>query len=79
MCKNCIIKEIVIYFIILIILAFTMHPDLLSEPIKRLDTMAEMGKYAHPFLYASIFYLVVYGIRKIINKILKKTISKKNN
>jgi hypothetical membrane protein len=76
MCKQCIIKEIIIYFIILIVLAVLMHPDLLSNPSERLTAISELGKESHPFIYSFIFYLIVFGVRKIVRKVLSKIVKK---
>jgi hypothetical protein len=65
--KNIMIREIAIYVILLIVLAFTMHPDLLSG--ERFELMGERGNYFHPLLYTLILYLILLVIRYIIKKI----------
>jgi len=64
-------KELLYYFIILIILALVMHGDLLSEPLLRLETMQEKGNYLHPFLYSFVVYSVILFLRGTINLVSK--------
>jgi biotin transporter BioY len=79
MCKPCIFKEIAIYLIIVVVLAFMMHPDLLSNASERFAHMQELNKYSHPFIYSFIFYVIVFIVRFIISKILTSITGKKDN
>lgn len=60
-------KEILYYLLTLLMLAFIMHGDLLSDPFSRFQTMGEKGNYSHPFLYSFIVYGVVFILRKTID------------
>jgi hypothetical protein len=70
MCNTCIFKEIAIYLIIVVALAITMHPDLLSNAGERFAQMQELNKYSHPFIYAGIFYVIVFGVRVVVKRVL---------
>ena len=65
--KHILKRELLYYFLTLIILAFIMHFDLLSNPSARFELMQEKGNYSHPFLYAFIIYSVILIFRKIID------------
>ena len=60
-------KEILFYFITLMILALIMHIDLLSDPFSRLQTMQEKGNYTHPFIYSFAIYFIIFVLRKTID------------
>ena len=53
------LKEILYFIIILIILAISLHPDLLSDPMGRFKMMSYARNYGHPFFWAAIGYVVV--------------------
>jgi len=70
-----VIKESLLYLTILVLLAFLMHPDLLSAPVERFTHMLERQNYIHPLLYAFLFYLLLMLLRLIfrgIKKILRR-------
>lgn len=69
--KNKIIKELIIYAIIVAGLALLMHPDLLSTPSERLGLMQQKGNHTHPLIYSFIIYLAVGGLRALIGWIRK--------
>jgi uncharacterized integral membrane protein len=72
-------KELLIYIIILVIAAVSMHPDLLNEPSHRFSQMQSMGNYSHPFIYSFVLYMIV-GILRVITAFIKKLFtSKKSN
>ncbi|MFH0709534.1 MAG: hypothetical protein V2A75_04940 [Pseudomonadota bacterium] len=76
------LREIAIFGILLPILAFLMHPDLLNNPLLRFATMMEKGNYFHPLVYTAIVYSIIAILRMILQlgKRLfssKKTISHK--
>jgi len=62
------IREMAIYAILLILLAFVMHSDLLSSPTERFSLMQERENYLHPFVYAFIIYIFLLFIRFIVKK-----------
>jgi hypothetical protein len=72
-------KEIIIYFIILLILAFIQHTDLLTAPIERFQELPESGAYglgaAHPLIFALIGYFAL-GILRLLYKGIKKAFFK---
>jgi hypothetical protein len=68
--KQVLKKELLFYFLTLIVLALIMHVDLLSDPLSRLQTMQEKGNYTHPFLYSFIIYSVIFILRKVIDFIV---------
>ncbi len=63
--------ELTIYTVLLTVLIFIMHPDLLSEPTVRLGLMQEKENYIHPLLYTFFVYLVLYFFRAVIGFIMK--------
>jgi len=68
-------KEIAIFLIILIILAFIQHTDLLEHPIERFQQLPESGAYglgaAHPLVFALLGY-VILGILRLLYRGVKK-------
>ncbi len=60
-------REVLYYLITLVILAFIMHFDLLTDPLPRLELMQDKENYSHPFVYAFVVYVVILVIRKIID------------
>jgi len=70
-----VIKESLLYLTILILLAFLMHPDLLSAPAERFTHMLERQNYLHPLFYAFLLYLLLMLFRLIfrgIKKVLRR-------
>ena len=65
-----IIRELIYFSLILLILAFIQHADLLHSPMKRVDLMAEKGNYLHPLLWTSIVYIATGLIRLIFKYML---------
>ncbi|MGE3613280.1 MAG: hypothetical protein AB7G20_07405 [Sulfurimonas sp.] len=70
--------EILYFMVLLLILAFMQHPDLLSSPLERVSLMAEKGNFIHPFLWTSGVYLVVGLVRLIVKYALYLKNRKKN-
>jgi len=68
--KKALIKEILYYFLTLLILALIMHIDLLSDPLARVSMMQEKENYFHPFIYAFVIYIVIFIVRKIIDFVM---------
>ena len=64
------IREAVIYTVLLILLSFLMHPDLLYSLGNRLAHMHERGNYYHPFIYAFIAYVLLFFVRFVIKKVM---------
>ena len=65
--KKALIKEILYYFLTLLVLALIMHIDLLSDPLGRVAIMQEKENYSHPFIYAFVVYIIIFIVRKIID------------
>jgi len=65
--KHAIKKELLYYFLTLLVLALIMHIDLLSDPLSRLQMMQEKENYTHPFLYSFVIYFIILVLRKIID------------
>lgn len=68
--KQVLKKELLFYFLTLIVLALIMHIDLLSDPFSRFQTMQEKENYSHPFLYSFVIYGIIFILRKVINFIV---------
>jgi hypothetical protein len=66
-------KELLLYLVIVLMAALLFHPDLLSEPEKRLEMMSDRGNYYHPFVFALLIYLVLGAFRLIIIGVKKLT------
>lgn len=69
--KQAITKEIIIYFVMLVVLAILMH----GADLPRRMTVLPLSKAWHPFVYTLVIYLLVGAIRLSINK-AKKMFSK---
>ncbi len=65
--KQILKKELLYYLLTLLILAFIMHIDLLSDPLSRLQMMQTKENYSHPFLYSFIIYIIIFILRKTID------------
>jgi len=63
-------KEILFYLVMLIVLAFISHSDLLSNPFERFQLMHQKGNYFHPFFYTFILYAILFIIRKTLDFII---------
>lgn len=68
-------KEILLLGAIFVLTALGVHPDLLSDPIARLNTLLSQGAYWHPFLFSLALYLILAFIRYTIH-ILRKMVQK---
>ena len=68
---NIIKKELIIFTALLTLLIVLMHPDMLSNPVDRLERMQYVGNYVHPLLYTFFVYLVVYFFRFVFGFIMK--------
>ncbi len=71
------LKEIIIFTVLLVILAVMQHSDLTSDPAARFETMATMGNYSHPFLWTAVVYLLLAGLRGFMGLIIRTTKSDK--
>lgn len=70
-------KELIIFFAILLILAFIQHPDLLNRFSRLPDAVVYgMGAF-HPLAFALIGYVVI-GIFRLIAAGIQKIFRKKN-
>jgi len=67
---NIIIKELIFFTILVTVLAFIQHGDLLSDPLERFSLMQEKGNYLHPFLWVGIVYAVLLILRLVLKFIL---------
>ena len=65
--KSVLKKEFFIYLATLFVLIIIVHSDILSNPMARLDLMAQKGNYSHPFIYSFILYFIILIIRKTID------------
>lgn len=63
-----IIKEIVIFLIVVIIMSFVQHSDM---GIERVKMMFQMGNFLHPILWSILPYLLLAGLRFAIYFVLK--------
>lgn len=64
-------KELIFFTILLIILAFIQHSDLLTNPSERIELMSQIENYLHPFLWVALLYSVLLVFRLILKFILK--------
>ncbi|MBD3810009.1 MAG: hypothetical protein IE884_05800 [Sulfuricurvum sp.] len=72
-------KEVALLAAIFVLTALGVHPDLLSTPTARFDTLVSQGAYWHPFLFSIAIYLILTFIRYTIHmlrKMVYKFISK---
>jgi len=67
--KKVLLRELIIYLLMLLALALIMHIDLLSDPSARLVAMQEKDNYTHPLLYSFVVYAVILILRKTIDLI----------
>lgn len=62
-------KEIVIFFVILIVLSLAQHPDFLTAPIDRIVKLPTAGAYGigaiHPLVFSVFAYLIFVFFRAI--------------
>lgn len=65
--KKLLIKEFIIYFTMLIILAILMH----GSDLPHRFTVLPLSKAWHPFVYTFIIYLIVLLFRLLAGKIKK--------
>ena len=71
-----IIQRELLYFItLLVVLALLQHPDLLSSPMQRIDTMISYKNYFHPFGWTLALYSVI-GVGRLIYLLIQKIKSK---
>lgn len=68
-------RELLIYLFTVLLCAPVIHPDLLSNPVLRLEMMSDRANYFHPFVFGFGVYLavgllrlVLLGLRKIIKR-----------
>ncbi len=69
-------KELIIYTVLLVVLTFVMHPDMLSDPAARFEIMKNRANFAHPLLYTGVLYVVSVIVRliaKLVMKFFKKS------
>jgi hypothetical protein len=62
--------ELLYYVVIVLLLAFVQHSDLLTAPIERFEQMQKHANYLHPFLYAFFVYIIIVFIRIVVKFIL---------
>jgi uncharacterized integral membrane protein len=74
-----IIKEVIVYFLILIILALFWHPDLLENPTERINNLlAGANRLSHPLEWSMVVY-IIFGIVRLAFYSIKKLFCKKNS
>jgi hypothetical protein len=71
--------ELAYFFTILVVLALLFHGDLLTSPLSRLERMDQIGNYWHPFLWASVLYVLIGIVRLIVKGINKLKNRKSKN
>jgi len=76
--RSVVIREMAIYAILLVALAFLMHPDLIPNPAERFSVMQERANYSHPFIYAFLIYIFLFIVRFIVKKIATLFKKRKN-
>jgi ABC-type multidrug transport system fused ATPase/permease subunit len=69
--RKVLLKEVVIFLLLVLVLAPLMHPDLLSTPAERFDAMAEKENYWHPLLYTFILYTIIAVVRSVVYLVKK--------
>jgi hypothetical protein len=69
--QKVLIREMAIYVILLVVLAFLMHPDLLVSPQERIGVMDERGNWAHPFIYTFLIYSILFFVRFVVKKVIQ--------
>jgi hypothetical protein len=71
-----ILKELVVYLLILVILALFWHPDLMDNPAERLDRLlAGANRLSHPLEWSMVVY-ILFGIVRLAIFYLKKLFCK---
>lgn len=60
-------KEILLWGAIFVLAALGVHPDLLSDPIERFNSLISQGAYWHPLLFSLALYLILAFIRYTIH------------
>jgi len=58
--------ELLYFSLLLIVLALSMHPDLITTPLDRLDLMNQKENYLHPIFWTSIIYTMIGVLRLIL-------------
>jgi len=67
--KKVLIREALIFSALLILLALSMHHDLLDNPLHRFVLLQERGNYLHPFVYTLLVFLILFLLRFVVKKI----------
>lgn len=62
--------ELIFFSLLLLVLAFLQHSDLLHSPLERINLMVEQGNYLHPLLWTFAVYIIIGLIRLIIKYLL---------
>jgi hypothetical protein len=74
-----ILKEIIVYILILVALALFWHPDLLENPSERINNLlAGANRLSHPLEWAMAVYLL-FGIVRLVFFYIRKLFCKKKN
>jgi len=70
--------ELFYFAAILLLLALVQHPDLLSDPMNRLDLIIQKKNFLHPFLWSFGVYIIVFIFRLLVKGliVLKKRLLK---
>ena len=62
-------KEIIIFFIILLVLSLLQHPDFFTAPVDRIVELPTSGAYGigaiHPLVFSVVAYLLFVMVRGI--------------
>lgn len=68
-----IVKELLLFVIILVVVAFVIHIDRwLTAPIEHFQNLTNHGLPWHPIFYAIIVYILLLMIRGIFSLLIKK-------
>jgi len=74
--QKALVREGIYFLVLLFVLAFLIHPDLLSSPMQRVNAALESGNYFHPLLYTGVLFVLLFIFRFVFKKIFsffKKT------
>jgi len=68
--KKVLIREAVVYTVLLILLSLLMHPDFFSHAQERLSHMHARENYYHPVIYTFFVYILLLFVRIVIKKVI---------
>jgi ABC-type multidrug transport system fused ATPase/permease subunit len=68
--QRVLIREVVVFTLLLISLAPLVHSDFFSHPLERFSLMQERGNFLHPLIYTFVVYTFLGIIRFIVKKVV---------